>query len=287
MRVIEILNESAGRVVKGSNTTPDVGVDQISKETKKFGFRVNRDGYPPVLTEGRYFMGIYESAYLDTTHGKPISRREFVAMVKPQQITPDVRQALLNPDADQLYLRSYDDGRAVVAAVRDADGKYQYHTFTTRWFSATPDQEKEFGPVFGRIYRWLKPRDIPVRDPVVEAQDPQDVVEMDIPLLIRLLELSREDIKSDADLHRVVDKIIDLSKESDQELTMDEYDIIEAVLGADRVDEILKRVDGRWALVSRTDPGRVLQYYRGPQNKKPSQEWVGQAERRVHAHANK
>ena len=38
----------AGRVVKGVNTTPDVGIDEIPKQAAKFKIKVTRDGYPPV-----------------------------------------------------------------------------------------------------------------------------------------------------------------------------------------------------------------------------------------------
>jgi hypothetical protein len=37
-----------GRVVKGVNTTPDVGVNEIPRQAAKFKIQVNRDGYPPV-----------------------------------------------------------------------------------------------------------------------------------------------------------------------------------------------------------------------------------------------
>lgn len=41
-------NESAGvgRVVKGVNTTVDVGPNEIIKQVKKYGNDVNRDGFP-------------------------------------------------------------------------------------------------------------------------------------------------------------------------------------------------------------------------------------------------
>ena len=42
------LNED-GRIVKGVNTTADVGTGQTPIEAKKFGFDVNEDGYPPEL----------------------------------------------------------------------------------------------------------------------------------------------------------------------------------------------------------------------------------------------
>jgi hypothetical protein len=39
-----------GRIVRGVNTTVDVGVDQTRIEAAKFGNRVTRDGFPPTLT---------------------------------------------------------------------------------------------------------------------------------------------------------------------------------------------------------------------------------------------
>ena len=40
-----------GRIVKGVNTTPDVGVDEIPKQAKKFGNTVDKDGRPPTLSK--------------------------------------------------------------------------------------------------------------------------------------------------------------------------------------------------------------------------------------------
>ena len=45
------------------------------------------------------------------------------------------------------------------------------------------------------------------------------------------------------------------------------------------ISEVLKQVDGKWALVSKKNPKKVLQYYKG--DGKPSQEWVDSVERRV------
>lgn len=49
-----------------------------------------------------------------------------------------------------------------------------------------------------------------------------DTVTMDVPLLVRLLELAREDLKSDVELHVVVERILRASKTS-QVLTMADY----------------------------------------------------------------
>lgn len=57
-----------------------------------------------------------------------------------------------------------------------------------------------------------------------ESADKKDTIQFDIPLMIRVLELAREDIKSDMDLHRVVERLIDIRNKGT--LTMDDYDFI-------------------------------------------------------------
>jgi hypothetical protein len=55
-----------------------------------------------------------------------------------------------------------------------------------------------------------------------------DVVKLDVPLFIRLLELAREDVKQDADLHDVAEAVIRLSQEG--VATMADYDQIVAFM---------------------------------------------------------
>ena len=45
------MHENGGRVVKGVNTTADVGVDAIKKQAAKFGNKVDKDGRPPTLSK--------------------------------------------------------------------------------------------------------------------------------------------------------------------------------------------------------------------------------------------
>ncbi len=45
------MHENGGRVVKGVNTTPDVGVDAIKKQAAKFGNKVDKDGRPPTMSK--------------------------------------------------------------------------------------------------------------------------------------------------------------------------------------------------------------------------------------------
>ncbi len=51
-----------------------------------------------------------------------------------------------------------------------------------------------------------------------------DIVQLDVPLFIRLLELSREDIKQDADIHDVAEIVIKMSQQGP--VTMADYDKI-------------------------------------------------------------
>ena len=54
--------------------------------------------------------------------------------------------------------------------------------------------------------------------------DKKDSVTMDIPLFIRMLELAREDIKSDVELHQVVERVLSLKNTG--VLTMSDYESI-------------------------------------------------------------
>ena len=65
--------------------------------------------------------------------------------------------------------------------------------------------------------------------------------------------------------------VADLKKEIDRKF----------YTGSEQIDEMLKKVKGKWALVSRHDPKKVLQYYHGSGH--PSKEWVSKVERRVHS----
>jgi hypothetical protein len=55
--------------------------------------------------------------------------------------------------------------------------------------------------------------------------NPTDIITVDVPLFIRLLEYSREDAKTDMDLHNVAEKAIALS-ENGATLTMANYNAI-------------------------------------------------------------
>lgn len=55
--------------------------------------------------------------------------------------------------------------------------------------------------------------------------NPKDVIKLDVPLFIRLLEYAREDAKTDMDLHELTDNIIEMSSEG-RVLSMDDYEYV-------------------------------------------------------------
>ena len=55
--------------------------------------------------------------------------------------------------------------------------------------------------------------------------NPKDIITVDVPLFIRLLEYAREDAQTDMDLHDVADNIISLSS-TGKTLTMNDYSSI-------------------------------------------------------------
>ena len=72
MRLGDLLNED-GRIVKGVNTTVDVGPNEIKTQAAKFGNTVDKDGRPPTLstkvkgksTNVLFNFGIAENKYTE------------------------------------------------------------------------------------------------------------------------------------------------------------------------------------------------------------------------------
>jgi hypothetical protein len=67
-----------------------------------------------------------------------------------------------------------------------------------------------------------------VRKALMGPENPTDTTTLDIPLLIRLLEYSKEDAQTDMDLHKVAENIIELSKVG-KTLTMSDYNSIVSI----------------------------------------------------------
>ena len=76
---------------------------------------------------------------------------------------------------------------------------------------------------------------------VSEEVDEKDTITFDIPLLIRVLEMTREDVKTDAQLHKVVEKLINIRDKG--VLTMDDYKFV-SQLKEQYVTELASETDG-------------------------------------------
>jgi hypothetical protein len=92
--------------------------------------------------------------------------------------------------------------------------------------------------------------------PIKEAVDEKDTVTMDIPLLIRVLEYAREDAKTDMDLHKVVENLINMR--GDGALSMEMYNKIvaikEAIEEADSLEEgVVDSAKKVWKAISDFD----------------------------------
>ena len=71
-----------------------------------------------------------------------------------------------------------------------------------------------------------------------------DVIKIDVPTFLRLLELAREDVKQDPDLHDITQKVVAISQE--RVVTMDDYNEIVSFMkkqGDEEIDRI-RRLGG-------------------------------------------
>jgi hypothetical protein len=67
-----------------------------------------------------------------------------------------------------------------------------------------------------------------------------DVIKVDVPTFLRLLELAREDVKDDPDLHDITQKIVAISQE--RVVTMADYEEIVGFMKRQGSDEELNRI---------------------------------------------
>ena len=92
-----------------------------------------------------------------------------------------------------------------------------------------------------------------------EAVDKKDTITFDIPLLIRVLEFAREELKSDILLHKMVERLINIRGKGT--LTMNQYGTIVkeefSHLSEERIDEISKELANRYMYASFADRKRT------------------------------
>ena len=105
MKIYEILNED-GRIVKGVNTTVDVGPNEIKTQAAKFGNTVDKDGVPPTLskpvkgksTNVLFNLGLSESRVrqLEASYEGNIGIMELMKFfqIAPKELVAQVKQLI-------------------------------------------------------------------------------------------------------------------------------------------------------------------------------------------------
>lgn len=83
---------------------------------------------------------------------------------------------------------------------------------------------------------WRKAHEFDESVEILEATDEKDMVCFDIPLLIRVLEFTREDMKTDIELHNMVERLINMRET--YPLTMKHYDAITQKLVKEESQEL-------------------------------------------------
>ena len=132
MRLHE-LNED-GRIVKGVNTTVDVGVGQIPIEAKKFGFNVDKDGHPPTLstkvkgksTNVLFNLGVLEESVDQRTRDNYNQFARFCVDTLGIQKFPKITMTGKELDRTFGYFDTYDESITV-----SYDRRHQMDTMRT------------------------------------------------------------------------------------------------------------------------------------------------------------
>ena len=85
----------------------------------------------------------------------------------------------------------------------------------------------------GQFLKWKRDHNM------AEAVDKKDTITFDIPLLIRVLEFTREDLKSDINLHKMVERLLNIRGRGT--LTMNEYGkIVKEEVAEEEVEQIIE-----------------------------------------------
>lgn len=87
-----------------------------------------------------------------------------------------------------------------------------------QWLESKYDYEREKGG---------ERDDDTMPDDLMEEENPVDIISMDVPLFLRMLEYAREDASQDMDLHDVAEKAVKMSAQGEP-LSMVHYDEIVA-----------------------------------------------------------
>ena len=153
-------------------------------------------------------------------------------MLAPHGLTEDIE---IGKHSNQNIERSYKSYRDFMAMNKVQPGfvkDTKYGPFVKEIEPNVSQQIDDLEPQWPRHPQTKVGSTLAVRDHlrrqkvnyVTEEVDDNDTITFDIPLLIRVLEMTREDVKSDAQLHKVVEKLINIRNKG--VLTMDDYKLV-------------------------------------------------------------
>lgn len=122
---------------------------------------------------------------------------------------------------DGFELTESKNGRKIIHGYIDGRPIFQYN-YNTNLFTTNEYDMDALPEFYGKEPKKVEEIETIIKP--VNTIDKKDTVTMDIPLLIRILELAREDVKSDAELHEIVERLLELKNK--ETLTMEDYDYI-------------------------------------------------------------
>ena len=116
-----------GRIVKGVNTTVDVGPNEIPKQAKKWGFKVDKDGRPPTLSKKVKVLNLLSK-------GEPVSWK--VLRSRFDLTSPRAMIDQLRSEGNMVYINKTDKGTSyrlgtptksiIAAGIRKLYGPFKY-----------------------------------------------------------------------------------------------------------------------------------------------------------------
>lgn len=140
------------------------------------------------------------------------------------------------------------------------------------------DISKYYEPINETAAEEVDVEDFSVDEP---EENPVDEIRMDVPLFMRCLEFAREDAQDDADLHHLVEKVTELSKDG-KVLNMDNYDELSGGISEGIVDEAKDpNADAEWKTVrqnAKANPSLYGGRYTDKDAKKARKEWEADKE---------
>ena len=94
------IKENGGRVVKGVNTTTDVGTDAIKKQAAKFGNTVDKDGRPPTLS--KKVKGSKTNVLFNLGMSEAINERSLIKNKENKKTNEDLQKEIAQPS--EIYV---------------------------------------------------------------------------------------------------------------------------------------------------------------------------------------